>query len=85
MTVASNLNGWVVGYAVGAVVVLLVAALVIAIIITARRIRAIADDITRSLVVSRERTEVLWAVAATKSTVDDITGMAAEARAALGG
>ncbi len=85
MVVASNLNGWIVGYAVGTVVVLLVAVLVLWIILTVRRIRAVADDITRSLVDAQERTEVLWAVASTKATVEEITGMAAKARAALGG
>ncbi len=85
LTKATNLNGWVVGYAVGAVVVVLVALLIVAIILTVRKIRATAEDITSSLVTSQERTEVLWAVATTKSTVEDITGMAADARAALGG
>lgn len=85
MALASNLNGWVVGYGVGAVVVVLVALLLLGIIMTVHRIRAVAQDITRSLVQARDRTEVLWAVADTKATVDDITGMAAQARAALGG
>ncbi len=81
----TNLNGWVVGYTVGAVVVALVALLIVAIIATVRRIRATADEITASLVESQKRTEVLWALTATKSTVDDIVGMAGAARAALGG
>jgi len=82
---ATNINGWVVGYVAGAIVVVLVALLIVGIIMTVRRIRATADDITRSLIESQQRTEVLWAVADTKSTVDDIVGMAGQARAALGG
>jgi len=82
---ATNINGWVVGYIVGAIVVVIVALLIVAIILTVRRIRATADDITASLVESQERTEVLWALTTTKSTVNDIVGMAGDARAALGG
>lgn len=81
----TNINGWVVGYLVGAVVVVIVALLIVAIILTVRRIRGTADDITASLVESQERTQVLPALATTKSTVDDIVGMAGDARAALGG
>lgn len=82
---ATNLNGWVVGYIVGAVIVVVVALVIVAIIQTVRRIRATADDITASLVQSRQRTDVLWALSTTRSTVNDIVGMAGDARAALGG
>ena len=85
MALTTNLNGWVVGYIVGAVVVVIVAMLIVAIIGTVRRIRATADDITESLVESQERTEVLRALATTKSTVDGIVDMAGDARVALGG
>ena len=82
---ATNLNGWVVGYLVAAVVVIVVALLIVAVIATVRRIRATADDITASLVQAQERTEVLWALSNTRSTVNDIVGMAGDARVALGG
>jgi hypothetical protein len=81
----ANLNGWVVGYTVGAVVVVVIALLIVAIIRSVRRIRATADDITTSLVTSQKRTDVLWALSTSRSTADDIVGMAGDARAALGG
>ncbi|CAN5689963.1 hypothetical protein BH24ACT26_BH24ACT26_02650 [soil metagenome] len=85
MVLASDLTGWWVGYSIGALIVLVVAALVVSIIATARRIAAVAEDATRSLTETRERTEVLWQVATTNLVAQDILEGAAAARRALGG
>lgn len=82
---ASDLTGWWVGYSIGALIVLIVAALVATIIVTARRIAAVAEDATRSLVESRERTEALWEVATTNLVAQEILEGARAARRALGG
>lgn len=86
MTVAAtNLTGWWVGCAIGAAIVVVVAVLVLTIIVTARRIAAVAEDATRSLVLARDRTEVLWEVNTTNTVASDILAGAKQARAALGG
>lgn len=79
------LLGWYIGYALAVVVVLLVAVLVLAITATARRIADVADDITSTLHVARDRTEVLWAVSTTNRVATDILETATAARKALGG
>jgi hypothetical protein len=86
MTVAAaDLTGWLVGYAVGATIVLVVAVLLILIIVAARGIAAAAEDATRSLAETRDRTEVLWQLATTKQVAADLLDGAARARRALGG
>lgn len=85
MVLASDLTGWWVGYAIGAAIVVVVALLLIAIIVTAKRIATIADDATRSLVVTRDRTEPLWDVATTNKVASDLLAAARQARKALGG
>lgn len=82
---AADLTGWWIGYAIGAVVVVAVAVLVLVLIVTARRISATARDITGSLAVARDRTEVLWQVATTNQVAGDVLGAATRARRALGG
>lgn len=80
-----DLTGWYVGYALAAVVVVVVAVLVLAITATAKRIADVADDITATLHVARERTEVLWQVSITNRVAGEILETAAAARKALGG
>jgi len=82
---AIDLTGWWIGYGIGVAVVLVVALLVIAIIVTAVRIGTVAEDATRSLVESRDRTEVLWQVETTNQVATDILDGAREARKVLGG
>lgn len=77
--------GWWMGYAIGVAVVAVVAVLLILIIATARRIAAVAEDATRSLVETRDRTEVLWQVSTTNAVTTDILEGATQARKALGG
>jgi uncharacterized membrane protein (Fun14 family) len=81
---AADLTGWWVGYAVGAVIVVVVAVLLILIILTARGIATAAEDATRSLAEARDRTEVLWQLAATKQVAADLLDGAEQARGALG-
>jgi uncharacterized membrane protein len=82
---AADLTGWWVSYAVGAAIVLVVAVLLILIILTARGIAAAAEDATRSLAETRDRTEVLWQVATTKQVAGELLDGAEQARRALGG
>jgi len=80
---SSELLGWYIGFALAAVVVLLVAALLIAIIVTVRKIAVVAEDITDTLGVTRDRTEVLWQVATTNRVATDILTTATAARETL--
>ncbi|MFP5299000.1 MAG: hypothetical protein ACLGHL_08445 [Actinomycetota bacterium] len=82
---ASDLTGWWIGYGVGAAVVLIVATVVISLIVTARRIGDVAEDATRSLAETRDRTEVLWQVAVTNQVATELLTGAREARRALAG
>lgn len=81
----AEMTGWWIGYAIGIPVVLVVAVLVMEIIVTASRIGAVADDATRSLVQTRDRTEVLWKIKTTNQVATDILDGARAARKALGG
>lgn len=85
VSAATNMTGWWVGYGIGALVVLIVVVVVVAIIVTARRIGDVAEDGTRSLLLTRDRTEVLWQVATTNSVANDLLEGATKAREALGG
>lgn len=80
-----QLIGWYIGYGLAIVVVLLVAVLVLAITSTAGRIADVADDITSTLGVARDRTEVLWQVSTTNRVATDILETATAARKTLEG
>jgi hypothetical protein len=82
---ATDMTGWWVGYVLGAAVVLIVAVLIITIIVTAKRISAMAQDATRALVQTRDRTEALWQVSTTNQVAGDLLAGARQARTALGG
>lgn len=85
VSAATDMTGWWVGYGIGALVVLIVVVVVVAIIVTARRIGDVAEDGTRSLILARDRTEVLWQVATTNAVANDLLEGATKAREALGG
>ena len=85
MLAAADLTGWWVGYGVGAAIVAVVAVLLVLIILTARAIAAAAEDATRALTETRDRTEVLWQVTTTNQVAADLLDGATEARKALGG
>jgi hypothetical protein len=80
---SSQLVGWYIGFALAAVVVVLVAGLLLAITATVRKISVVAEDITGTLVVAQERTEVLWQVSTTNRVATDILETATAARQAL--
>lgn len=82
---AFDTTGWTIGFTVGAVIVAIVAVVVLAIIYIASRIADVAEDITRSLAITRDRTEVLWQVDTTKGVAREILHAATDARKALGG
>jgi hypothetical protein len=82
---SSHLTAWYVGYGLALVVVVLVVALLLAIIMTARRITAVAEDITSTLHVARDRTEALWRVGTTNQVAGEILETATVARKTLEG
>ncbi|MDP9069475.1 MAG: hypothetical protein M3N53_14195 [Actinomycetota bacterium] len=85
VSAATDMTGWWVGYGIGALVVVIVVVVVVAIIATARKIADVAEDGTRSLILARDRTEVLWQVATTNTVANDLLQGAMKAREALGG
>jgi hypothetical protein len=85
MLAAVDLTGWWVGYAIGAAIVLVVAVILLLIIRTAHAIATLAEDATRSLAETQDRTEVLWQVATTNQLAADLRDGAVQARKALGG
>ncbi|HEY2959595.1 MAG TPA: hypothetical protein VGM21_15530 [Actinomycetota bacterium] len=85
MVAAADLTGWLVGYVLGAAVVLAVAALLVLIIRAAHGIADVAEDATRLLAETQERTEVLWQLGTTNQVLTDLRDGAVQARTALGG
>lgn len=77
------MNGWILGYAIGAVVVLVVVAVLLMMILGARRTAEKAEAIVTALHDVRDSTEGLWQVAATVSTADRIVAAASAARVSL--
>ena len=71
MTVALG-GGWFVGWAVGALVVVIAAALLLTVIALGRRIARQAEDITRSLAGTNERTTPLFELGRTNHALDRI-------------
>jgi hypothetical protein len=76
-------NGWILGYIIGAVVVLVVVAVLLLMIVGARRTAEKAEAILAGLNDVRDNTEGLWQVAATVSTAERIVAAAADARISL--
>jgi heme/copper-type cytochrome/quinol oxidase subunit 2 len=76
-------NGWILGYIIGAVVVVIVVAVLLLMIVGARRTAEKAEAILAGLHDVRDNTEGLWQVAATVSTAERIVAAAADARISL--
>ncbi len=79
------MNGWILGYLIGAVVVLLVVALLLLMIVGARRTAQTAEAIEAHLLEARDRTAGLWEVQTTTLTAARIAEAATSAREALSG
>ena len=77
------MNGWILGYIIGAVVVVIVVVVLLLMIVGARRTAEKAEAILAGLHDVRDNTEGLWQVAATVSTAERIVAAAADARASL--
>jgi Na+/H+-translocating membrane pyrophosphatase len=76
-------NGWILGYAIGAVVVVVVVVLLLLMITGARQVAAKAEAIVGALHDARDGTAGLWQLDETMETAERITGAAADARRAL--
>lgn len=79
------MNGWLVGYLVGAIVVLAVVATLLLMIRGARRTAERAEAVLGALNDARDGTAALWSVNTTVVTAERIVAAAAAARAGLGG
>ena len=77
------MNGWILGYVIGAVVVVVVVAVLLMMIAGARRTAEKAEAIVAGLHQVRDRTEGLWQLGATVSTAERIVVAAADARLSL--
>lgn len=77
------MNGWILGYVIGAVVVLVVVAVLLMMIVGARRTAEKAEAIVGALHDVRDGTEGLWQVAATVRTAERIVAAATDARLSL--
>jgi Sec-independent protein translocase protein TatA len=76
-------NGWILGYLLGAVVVVVVVVVLVLLIVGARRVAEKAEAIEAALHDVRDGTEGLWELSATVSTAERIVAAAADARAGL--
>ncbi len=77
------MNGWVLGYLIGAVVVVIVVVALLLMIRGARRTAERAEAILAALHDARDGTQGLWEVGATVRTAERIVAAAADARASL--
>lgn len=77
------MNGWILGYIVGAVVVLVVVAVLLLMIRGARQTAEKAEAVLAGLRETRDNTAGLWQLAATVSTAERIVAAAADARTSL--
>ena len=77
------MNGWVLGYLVGAVVVAVVVGVLLLLIAGARATAEKAEAILAGLHEARDGTAGLWQVATTVATAERIVAAAAEARGSL--
>jgi hypothetical protein len=76
-------NGWIIGYAIGALVVVVVVVLLLLMIAGARRTAEKAEGVLAGLHDTRDGTAGLWQLGATVSTAERIVGAAADARISL--
>ena len=77
------MNGWILGYIIGAVVVVVVVVALLLMIRGARQVSAKAEAIVAALNDVRDNTEPLWQLGATVSTAERIVAAAADARTSL--
>ncbi len=77
------MNGWILGYVIGAVVVVIVVVVLLLMIAGARRTAEKAEAILAGLHDVRDNTEGLWQLGATVSTAERIVAAAADARISL--
>ncbi len=77
------MNGWIIGFVIGAVVVVVVVVLLLLMIVGARRTAEKAEAILAGLHDVRDRTEALWQLDTTVKTADRIVAAAADARKSL--
>jgi hypothetical protein len=79
------MNGWILGYAIGAVVVVAVVVLLLLMIQGARRTAEKAEAIVGGLHDARDGTAGLWQLGVTLKTAERIVAAAADARHSLSG
>jgi hypothetical protein len=77
------MDGWMLGFTVGAVVTLAVVVLLLLMIRGARRVLAKAEAILAALHATRDHTAGLWELPTTNATVGRIVDAATDARVAL--
>lgn len=77
------MNGWVLGYVIGAVVVVIVVVVLLLMIRGARRTAEEAEAIVAALNAARDGTAALWQVQTTVLTAERIVDAAAAARESL--
>jgi hypothetical protein len=76
-------NGWILGYLIGAVVVVAVVVLLLLMIAGARRTAEKAEAIVGGLHDARDGTAALWQLGATVKTAERIVAAASDARHSL--
>jgi hypothetical protein len=76
-------NGWILGYLIGAVVVVAVVALLLLMIVGARRTAERAEAVLAGLNDVRDRTAGLWQLGDTVGTAERIVAAASDARGSL--
>ncbi|MBA3523964.1 MAG: hypothetical protein H0T85_05340 [Geodermatophilaceae bacterium] len=79
------MNGWILGYIIGAVVVVVVVVLLLLMIVGARRTAERAEAVLAALHDTRDGTAGLWQVGDTVATAERIVAAAADARSSLSG
>lgn len=77
------MDGWVLGFAVGAAVALIVVVLLLLMIRGAKRVLGKAEAILAALHAARDNTAGLWELPATNAAVGRIVDAATDARIAL--
>lgn len=77
------MNGWILGYLIGAVVVLVVVAVLLLMIRGAQRTAERAEAVLAALHDARDGTEALWRLHDTVTTAERIVTAAADARHSL--
>lgn len=77
------MNGWILGYLVGAAVVAVVVVVLLMMIAGARRVAQKAEAIVGALNDTRDGTAALWQLGTTVSAAERIVAAAADARTSL--